>query len=162
MAQQKRTQLRHFMPGHHCSMQWLHNSILARLCSEYIYIYTHVDPIYIRYICMCIYIYIFIHIILKYIYIYVLCILYIYVLYMHTIYIYIHVYISMSVCLHLSPRPKFWMDAAGFEPREGGTGSRWKIICNQGAPKAVRHENHASCIQSPGNSFAQIQLQLAS
>ena len=36
MAQPKRTQLRHFVPGHHCSMQWLRNSILARLCSEYI------------------------------------------------------------------------------------------------------------------------------
>ena len=38
VAQPKRTQLRHFVPGHHCSMQWLHNSILARLCSEYIYL----------------------------------------------------------------------------------------------------------------------------
>ena len=26
----------------------------------------------------------------------------------------------MSVCLHLSLRPTFWMDAAGFEPEGGG------------------------------------------
>ena len=40
--------------------------------------------------------------------------------------LYIYVYISMFVCLDLSLRPKFWMDAAGFEPAGGmgGTGSR--------------------------------------
>ena len=56
------------------------------------------------------------------------------------------------------------MYTAGFEPaRGGGTLSKWKIIPNQGAPKQVRHENHCSCIQSPGNTFLkEIKLQLAS
>ena len=39
VAQPKRTQLKHFVPGHHCPMQWLQSSILARLCSEY----TNID-----------------------------------------------------------------------------------------------------------------------
>ena len=53
----------------------------------------------------------------------------------------------------------------GLSPRGGGGGtlSKWKIIPNQGAPKQVRHENHCSCIQSPGNTFLkEIKLQLAS
>ena len=38
---------------------------------------------------------------------------------------YICIYISMSVCLHLSLRPAFWMEAAGFEPP--GWGGRNKF-----------------------------------
>ena len=40
VAQPKRTQLKHFVPGQNCPMQRLHNSILARLYSEYIYFMT--------------------------------------------------------------------------------------------------------------------------
>ena len=99
---------------------------------------------------MYIYIYIYFHV---YIYICIYCI---YVLYMYTIY----VYISMSVCLHLSLRPKFWMDAPGFE-REGGGGYRFEMKnhLQPGGPET----SSASCIQSPGNTLPkQIQLQLAS
>ena len=63
MAQPKRTQLRHFVPGLHCSMQWFHNSILARLCSEYLYIFIYKGYVFI--------------------YIYVSCISYVYI-YMYT------------------------------------------------------------------------------
>ena len=50
VAEPKRTQLKHFVPG---PMQWLHNCKLARLCSEYIcinmmlYIYICISYIYI-------------------------------------------------------------------------------------------------------------------
>ena len=73
-------------------------------------------------------------------------------------YTYIYVYIiSMSVCLHLSLRPTFWMDAAGFEPAGGGEVVQVrdeKSFATRGPrKKPVRHENHASCIQSPGNTL---------
>ena len=96
------------------------------------------------------------------------------------IYIYIYIYIISKkamesgwaernpLCLVIIiPRIRYMvptMYTAGFEPaRGGGTLSKWKIIPNQGAPKQVRHENHCSCIQSPGNTFLkEIKLQLAS
>ena len=70
----------------------------------------------------------------------------------------------MSVCLHLSLRPKFWMDAAGFEPAGGGVQVRdEKSFPTRGPRNQFGMKNHASCIQSPGNTLLkQIQLQLAS
>ena len=53
---------------------------------------------------------------------------------------------SLCVCLHLSLRPPFWMDAAGFEP-PGRGGERFEMKNPLHSP--VRHENPASCIKSP-------------
>ena len=91
----------------------------------------------------------------KYIYIYVLYILY----------LYLHLCVCMSVCLQLSLRPTFWMDAAGFEPAGGGGVQvrDERSFPTRGPRNQFGMKNHASCIQSPGNTLLKkIELQLAS
>ena len=123
VPQTKRPQLRHFVPGH------------PRDTHTHIYIYICV--------CVCLsYFYIYIYV---YIYIYICLYVYIYIyLSLFVLYLYQHLYVCTSVCLQLSLRNcrfLYQMDAAGFEPagggERGGTGSRWKIISNQGGPKPI-------------------------
>ena len=75
---------------------------------------------------------------------------------------------STSLCLYvytfLCARNSGWTQR-GLNPWEGGGGYRFEMKnhLQPEAPKPVRHETHASCIQSPRNTWPkQIQHQLAS
>ena len=87
-----------------------------------------------------------------YIYMFVLY-LYIYVcIYIYILFIYLSIYtisISTSLCLYVCMFTPFSKELPFSVPDGrsgvwthggGGTGSRWKIISNQGGPKPVRHE----------------------
>ena len=139
MAQPKRTQLRHFVPGHHCPMQWLHNSTLARPCSEYKYIYIYRYRSLSSLLSLSLYI-LYIYIYGIYIWIFAFKYIYIY-MYFYThicpIYVYrINVYTSMSVCLHLSLRPTFWDGRSGVWTRgekmvyRFGLGAGYMLTCS--------------------------------
>ena len=95
----------------------------THIYNTYIYIYTCVCPmsIYIYiYVCICLFIYLSIY----------------------------TISISTSLCLYVCMFTPFSKElpfsvpdgrSGAWTRRGGGTGSRWKIISNQGGPKPVRH-----------------------
>ena len=62
---------------------------------------------------------------------------------------YVH-YISMSLYPHV---PAGWTMYPGGNEPTGGVRFEMKNHFETGPPKSVRSENHASCVQSPGNTL---------